>query len=458
MPPEEKTPSEERTPPRGRTLRPAVFSVLGSAAALTLTACAALPGGSGGPPRDNTPDEVSTDIGGAAATLTLAYTDDPPSSELVEGFTDQHPDVTVELRQTPFTDYVKTITLSMTSDDAPDIAQYNPGAMRSLIPGGHILDLDPYAEAYGWQESFPPAALEPLRSDAEASEFATGSLYAAPGALSVLGVFYNTELLEEVGVPDAPATLDDFEDALARADEAGVAPLSVGGLEVGGFQIWNALLNTLGDHSEYKDWVYGAAGSSIETDAAAEATETFSRWVDEGYVTEGANATSDDDARAEFADGDSLFLVTGNWAAFELEAEMGDDAGFMLMPGRTADQAPVASGASVAYAVSSSTEHPDVAAAFLDYLSSAEAARIQLDTGFMPVDTRAAAEDGGLLNEVNAGFAEVADNDGIVPFPDYATPGMIDQLTPGVQGLVSGSSTPEEFLASLQAEWEGHHG
>ena len=455
MPPKDVTPPRNTTPLEGRTLRRAVLSAAGSAAVLTLTACAALSGGSS--PQDNTPDEVSTDISGAAATLTLAYTDDPPSSELVEGFEARYPDVTVELQQTPFTDYVKTITLSMTSGDAPDIAQYNPGAMRSLIPGGHILNLDAYAEAYGWEESFPPASLEPLQSDDEASEFATGSLYAAPGALSVLGVFYNTELLEEAGVQEPPATLDDFEDALAAADEAGVAPLSVGGLEVGGFQIWNALLNMLGDHSEYKDWVYGAAGSTIETDAAAEATETFSRWVDEGYITEGANATSDDDARAEFVNGDSLFLVTGNWAAFELEAEMGDDAGFLLMPGRTADQAPVASGASVAYAVSSRTEHPDVAAAFLDYLSSAEAAQIQLDTGFMPVDTQAPAEGGGLLDEVNTGFAEVADHDGIVPFPDYATPGMIDQLTPGVQGLISGSSTPEEFLAALQAEWEGHH-
>lgn len=441
-------------PPRKQVLRPAVFAAAGATAALTLTACAAMSGGS---PQENTLDEVSTDISEVEATLTLAYTDDPPSPDLVEGFTAQYPDVDIELQQTPFTDYVKTITLSMTSDGAPDIAQYNPGAMRSLIPGGHILNLDPYAQAYGWDESFPPASLEPLQSNDDASEFATGSLYAVPGALSVLGVFYNAELLEEAGVSEPPATLDDFETALAQADEADIAPLSVGGLEVGGFQIWNALLNTLGDHTGYKDWVYGAADSTIETDAATEATETFSRWVDEGYIPEGANATSDDDARAAFVDGEGLFLVTGNWAAFELEAEMGDDAGFLLMPGQEADQPPAASGASVAYAVSSNTEHPDAAAAFLDYLSSAEAARIQLATGFMPVDTQAPSEDDGLLNEVNADFATVADNDGIVPFPDYATPGMIDQLTPGIQGLISGSSTPEEFLASLQAEWEDHH-
>ncbi|WP_431867797.1 ABC transporter substrate-binding protein [Nocardiopsis eucommiae] len=441
-------------PPKEKVLRPAAFSLAGAAAVLTLTACAALSGGSA---QDNTPDDVSTDISDTEATLTLAFADDPPTHELVEGFTAMYPNVSIELQQTQFTDYVKTISLSMTSDDAPDIAQYNPGAMRSLIPGGHILNLDPYAEAYAWDETFPEATLEPLQSNEEATEFATGSLYAAPGALSVLGVFHNTEVMEEAGVPEPPATLEDFEAALELAHQADIAPMSVGGLEVGGFQIWNALLNGLGDRDDYKDWVYGAEGATIETEAAAEATETFHRWVEAGYVPESANATSDNDARAEFVDGDSMFLVTGNWAAFELEAEMGDDVGFLLMPGTAVDQAPVASGGSVAYAVSSHTEHPDVAAAFLNYLSSVEAAEIQLATGFMPVDTQAPTESYGLLNEVNFGFSTVADNEGIVPFPDHAAPGMIDQLTPGIQGLISGSATPEEFLASLQAEWESHH-
>ena len=44
---------------------------------------------------------------------------------------------------------------------------------------------------------------------------------------------------------------------------------------------------------------------------------------------------------------------------------------------------------SVAYAISSKTKYPNVAAAFLDYMSSPEAAQLQFTGGFMPVDTKA---------------------------------------------------------------------
>ncbi|MBR8743233.1 ABC transporter substrate-binding protein [Nocardiopsis sp. MG754419] len=442
-------------PARRHALRAFTRVGAGATAVLVLTSCATLSTGDG---PDNVPEDVSTSITDEPVELTLAYTDDPPSTELVEGFTEQYPNVTVELQQTPFTDYVKTVTLAMSSDEPPDIAQYNPGAMRSLIPGRHVLDLEPYVEAYGWEETFPEASLEPLRADEDATRFGTGSLYAVPGALSMLGVFYNRELLEEAGVTRPPGTFAEFEEALDAVDAEGTTAFSVGGLEVGGFQVWNTLLNTFGDDREYRDWVHGAPEASIETDAALEATETLTRWVEAGYVPEGANATSDDDAKAAFTGGESAFLVIGNWAAFELEEAMGEDVGFFLMPGEDPDAAPVTSGSSVSYTVSSATEHPDVAAAFLDYLASPEAALIQSETGFMPVDTDVSLEQDGVWAEINDVYGTAAEQDGIVPFPDFATPGMIDQLTPGVQGLIAGSTEETTFLSDLQSEWERHHG
>ncbi|WP_083939565.1 ABC transporter substrate-binding protein [Nocardiopsis chromatogenes] len=406
---------------------------------------------------DDVPDTVSTAITGEPVTLRLAYTDDPPTEALVDGFTRRHPNVAVELERTQFSDYVKTVKLSMSSDEPPDIAQYNTGAMNSLVPAGLILNLDKHAAAYGWEEAFPSSAMDPLRSDPDAERFGSGSLYAVPGSLSVLGVFYNKDILAEAGVEGPPRTLGGFEDALERVHAEGTTPIGNGALEVGGFQIWNALLNVVGEEQDYRDWVYGAPGATIGTGAAEEAAATLTRWVERGYLSEGANATSDIDAQADFAAGGSAFLITGNWAAAALSEEMGGDVGFFLMPGPDG-AVPVASGSSVSYAVSSQSDHPDVAAAFLDYLGSPEAARIQAESGFMPVDPEAAGGRGGVMGEINAGFARVIEEEGLVPFPDYATPGMLDQLTPGVQGLIAGVTTEEEFLRSLQEEWEGDHG
>lgn len=426
-----------------------------AATALTLAACAGTGSNEG---TSGEIEDVSTSITDEPVTLTLAYTNDPPTEALVDGFTDQHPNVTIDTELTPFNDYIKSIKLAMSSDDPPDIAQYNPGAMNTLVPAGLILDLDPYSEAYGWDTKFPPASLEVLQSDESATEFGTGSLYAAPGALSVLGVFYNKSVLDDAGVAAPPKTLADFEAALQQVREAGHRPLSVGGLQVGGFHLWNALLNVIGDVEDYRAWVYGQSGATIETDAALRATEMLKSWMDRGFIPESANATADTDAQAAFAQGDSAFLVTGNWAAAALQEDMGDDVGFFLMPTESGEPATVASGASVAYAISSQTEHPDLAAAFLDYLSSPEAARIQFETGFMPVDTKAPIDATGVLDEIAVDFARVAENDGIVPFPDFASPGMIDKLTPGIQGVLGGSTSPEDFLRSLQESWDEHHG
>lgn len=429
---------------------------LGTAATLTLTACAGT-GGTSAPATTKKVD-VSTTVPSDPVTLTLAYSNDPPTKTLVDAFTKLHPNVTIKPQMTPFNDYVKSIKLSMSSDSAPDIAQYNPGAMNSLVPAGLILDLGPWAKAYGWDGKFPPASLEVLSSDKAAKRFGTGGLYAAPGALSVVGVYYNKEILSKAGVADVPKTLGEFEAALAKVKGAGQTPLSLGALQVGGFHLWNALLNVTGDVKAYRSWVYGEPGGTIENPGAQKATKLLMDWADKGYFPASANATADADALANFSKGKSAFLVTGNWAASTLETEMKDNVGFFLMPSESTTPLNVASGASVAYAISAKSKNPNVAAAFLDFLSSPEAAKIEFDGGFMPVDTKAELGATGLRGDIAKAFTPVAQNNGIVPFPDYASPGMIDKLTPGVQGLISKKMTADDFLRSLQESWDGHHG
>lgn len=170
-------------PPSNNMVRRGALAATNTTLVFTLTACAAFGGSTA---RDSDPGQVSTDITDIAATLTLAYADDPPATELVEGFQTLYPNVEFDLQHTSFVDYIDTINQAMSGDDPPDIAQYNPGAMRSLIPGGHLLNLDPYSEAYGWEESFPASTLDTLMLTEDAAQYGTGNLYAAPGALSVL--------------------------------------------------------------------------------------------------------------------------------------------------------------------------------------------------------------------------------------------------------------------------------
>lgn len=427
--------------------------VAGSATALLLAGCFS------GNVSDEAADiQVSRDLTDEDITLTLTYIDEPPTEALIEGFEEEHPNISIDTTQIPFTDYIKSIQRSMDSSSAPDIVQFNPGAMRSLIPAGLVRDLTPYQEEYGWDDTFPPSMLEAFRTSEDAKQFNTGNLYATPGALSVLGVFYNKDLLDEAGISSPPETIDAFEEALSDLDAHDIQPFIVGGLEIGGFQLWNALADSLSDVEEYKDWVYGADDASIETEGALQAATYIESWVEEGYISQGASSVSDSDALAAFSDGEAAFFVTGNWNAHALSQSLGDSVGFFPMPGESPDSPHVASGSSVAFSISASSDHPNEAAAFLDYLATPEAAQIQVDVGFMPVDTEADIDADGLTTEVVDGFALINEGAGIVPFADYATPGMFDELVSGVQGIITETATPEDFLDQLQSEWDSYHG
>ena len=91
-------------------------------------------------------------------------------------------------------------------------------------------------------------------------------------------------------------------------------------------------------------------------------------------------------------------------------------------------------------------------------MRSAEAAPIQTASGFMPVDVDAAPAVQGVDADIADAFKKVVADDGILPFPDFAAPSMLDALTSGVQGLIAGKTSPQDYLGSLQDVWSGYHG
>ena len=424
-------------------------AVRGTAAAIALAAVAV---------------SASTFTAGAAnpesadsVTLELSYVNDPISTAVIEAFEAAHPNIDIEASLIPFSDYVSTIRLTMSSDSAPDIAQYNAGAMRTLIPEGYLRPLDEYEASMGWADKFTASSLDVLRTDENAQRFATGSLYAVPAGLSITGVYYNKELAAELGIELPLASLEDFEAAMTTAQEADVTPLSVGALDYNGLHLWSALVNVLGPAEEYRDWAYGTEGATIESEGARAASDRIVEWVEAGYISPDANGTAAADAAAEFSAGESLFHLDGNWVAVGFDEAMGDNVGFFLLPTADGSPASVANGASVSWSISAQTEHPDEAAMFLDFMSSPEAAVAQVESGFMPVNPSADTDATGVTAEIVDAFAVVAENDGIMPFPDHPAPALLDLLTAGVQGLISGQMSADDYLASLQAAWDEFH-
>ncbi|WP_166681805.1 ABC transporter substrate-binding protein [Streptomyces bluensis] len=427
------------------------------ALALPLTACDALTPGSAAVVPGPRSVPSSTAVPDEDITLRLEFADAPLMVDaLIAAFEKDHPTISVQPHYKTFPDYVQNLKLTMTSDTAPDIAQYAVG-MNDLAADGQILDLAPYREAYGWDDAIPPVSLDQLTAGRRSEATGGRALFGVPAGLSMTGIYYNKKLAERAGIGSAPRTLAEFEDQLTAAKEAGLTPLGVGALDSGGIHLWAALLNQTMPTDDYWDWVNGAKGATIETPAGITAGELVVEWGRKGYYNESANGTAQIDSTARFTQGDSVFLINGNWAAGQLAAVMGDNVGFFPMPGVQASSPTVASGFSVSYAVSSRTEHPEAAGVFLDFLTSPEAGQIISDHGFLPPNPEAVAKPEGVLADIAEGHRRAVADDGITTFPDFAAPAMLDRLRSGVQKLIADRVKPADYLDSLQDQWEEHH-
>ncbi len=459
------------------------LALLGAACSLALVACSSLTPGSnastagsssapvavagsgssvssaaGSPGAAASSAAVATAVPADKVELKLAFTDSPDMTKaLIAAFQKKYPQVTIVSQYTQFNDYVKSLKLSMSSDTAPDLAQYN-AAFDTFVPAGLIRDLTPYEQAYGWDKSFPKSALDELRVDPTGKILGTGSLIAVPGGLSLVGLYYNKQLMTKAGITSTPATLAAFEADLAKAKAAAITPISVGSLDTGGLHVWSSVMNVSTDVTAQKNWIDGKAGSNIVTPSAVAATQTFADWARKGYFPASANGTSENDSATAFAKGASVFLINGNWAAAQLDKAMGSNVGFMVMPPAKAGGQSVGNGFSVSYSISAKSKHPEAAAAFLNFLQSPEASVIEDAGGFLPPNASAAPAASGVKGDLKKANQAVVAADGLIPFPDFAAPAMLDSLESGLQSVIAGRMQPTDFLQSLQTVWTSYHG
>ncbi|GGE98969.1 ABC transporter substrate-binding protein [Mycetocola zhadangensis] len=431
-----------------RILHPALAF---AAAALVLTGCA--PGGTAGSAPASA-EKPSTDLGSEEITLSLISTPESGASTkaTIAAFEKEYPNVTVEYQQTNYDDYNKSVNLELNSDKAPDIALLN--SVNNTVKNGLVLDLDPYAGLYDWTDKYPENQLNQWRVGENGTTLGDGPLYAAPAGFSEVGLYYNKRIAAELGIT-APTTFAEFEEQLATAAAAGVLPLQLGNAEGHASFLVQSIGQSTDGAGAYADWAFGKSGSTFDTEGNRKGAEALADWAAKGWIPSDANGVNLQGAVDAFVSGKGLFLVDGNWDASKIAEGLGADAGFVPFPGDNV----TAIGTSVAYAISSSTEHPNAAAAFLNFLGSPEASANQFEQGFMPLDpTAATPEEGTLQADLVSAWSKISEADGLVGFNNNASPTMNDTLTASSQELLAGRATPDEFLAAVQADWDETHG
>jgi len=375
-------------------------------------------------------------------------------------FEEKYPNVRIKRVARSFSDLKTTLKLAISGNKPPDVIQANQGYpdMVAFVKAGLLTPLDNYAGIYAWNTRYPATLLNLNRVSADGRNFGTGRLYGISQTGEYIGVYYNKDVLDDAGVKP-PKTWGELTDALPRLKDEGQLPVQFGNLDkYPAIHTFGVLQNQAGGAEETRESVFGR-GDGFDNDPTRDAARTLADWKKSGYVPKGANGTGYDDAAKKFADGKGAFLITGTWQLADLKKSMGDKLGFMPPPPAEKGAAPVTTGGQgLAWSVTSRSKHPQVAAAYLDFITSRHAADVMTEEGVLPaVPGKAAAEvpEGSVDAQMIDGWQQLNADDGLVPYLDYTTPTFYDSLSADLQGVIDGKISPDEFSSKMQRSYTG---
>lgn len=440
--------------------------VAAATTALALTACAPGGGSGGGDAPQRQASDVETDVA-SAGDVTLTVWDqevrsgqDKPLKELNAEFMEKYPNVTIKRVSRSFDDLQKQVRLAISSGDAPDVVQANNARadMGSFVSAGLLRPLDGYAEVYGWDERFGADVRAVSSYSDDGKTFGEGSLYGVPLTGEMVGVWYNKAKLDELGI-DPPQTLEDFEAALATAKKAGEVPIQFGDLDQWpGVHTFGFVQNMTVPRDDIVKLGFGQPGASWTSSENETAAKTLVDWVDRGYFTEGFLGLGYDPSWQSFAKGEGVFLVSGTWLLADLQSGLGDDLGFMLPPTGESGELAVTGSTGLPFAITSESENPDVAAAYLDFITSTDAMAKISDAGGLPVYDLESQQVDGIQGEMFDAWTTATDEQALTPYLDWATPESSTLLPAEVQKLMDKSASPAEFLQALEDDYASFTG
>ncbi|GAA1604424.1 extracellular solute-binding protein [Kribbella sancticallisti] len=378
-------------------------------------------------------------------------------AELNKQFQAKYPNIKLKRVSRSFDDLKTTLRLALSGNDAPDVVQANNGRsdMGEFVKAGQLVPLDKWSDAYGWKDRYPETVLQYSRYSADGKTFGQGDLFGLPQVGEVVGIYFNKTKLGALGV-EPPKTWAEFEDALGKAKAAGQLPMQFGNLDKWpAIHVFGTVQGRFVPADQITTLAFGRPGSSWKTPENLEAAQAAVSWVDKGYFNQGFNGQGYDPAWQDFAKGNGVFLIAGTWLQADLAKALGDKVGFMLPPGASAEEKPVVTGGTgLPFAITNKAKNPDAAAAYINFITSADAMKVLTSTGNLPIaDTSAQQAPPGLAGDIFSAFGTAVSKEGLVPYLDYATPTMYDTIGAALQDLLAKKATPQQFVDKLEADY-----
>jgi ABC-type glycerol-3-phosphate transport system substrate-binding protein len=283
--------------------------------------------------------------------------------EIVNGFLDTHPGVTIENNFVTFNQYLTTLAAMTAGDSLPDVF-FGHVKAAELGRAGLALDYRDVVDQDFLDQFYPG----PMRQ----FTFDDGAVYALPYTAQIFGIFVNDRIMTELGLT-VPNTWDELIEMVPTIREAGLTPLLWG----------NGARNVCPDFflplvTQYGGDVYAlddltAEGVTWDSEPVVNALTLLQRLAQAGVFIEGINGIDMALTEQLAYQGAGPMLYSGSWQPSNFDAVASqdwlDNYSVHKVPALTADDIHwTGDGSGVGWVINAQSPNKDLAVEFVKYM------------------------------------------------------------------------------------------
>lgn len=283
--------------------------------------------------------------------------------EIIADFMAENPDIKVTL--TSVADSGTVLLTRIASNEMPDTLHVFPAEdkYKNMFDDGLFVEL-----------TGQPLLENVQQTMLDMAEY-NGNQYCLPMTLSSYGIYYRTDIFEELGLEE-PATYEALIETCKALKEAGYDAFAMPNKDVG--NIAQRLERTIGvlNHDSNEEFKKIAAG-----EMAVEDSETIRGFAQmcldvQQYSTEDDLGLDYEAAIADLVNGKAAMMYSGTWMLSTMQAADPDiQIKLIPIPSPLSDEVSVPVNIDSSFAIASSCPNQEEALKFIEYLSQTEVAQ-----------------------------------------------------------------------------------
>lgn len=382
-------------------------------------------------------------------------------ADAAEQFMAANPGTTINIEPvTGGNDYFPGLPRTLATNSAPDITVLqvgSAGVWEGVVESGVLMDISDVWDEAGLEKAYLPALVSTFTTE-------DGKHLAVNAGINWIGlVYYNKDMFAELGIeaPEAGRVASDEEWlAMTKAlADAGKTPLAmpVSGFRSTGWFTHQAMTSNCGTDwmlAIQQAWHEGAKPEAFYTDdCAVEALERLvNNWNEAGVYGNSPQTVTREIGQTLFFTETAGMYISGSWeVAGIMASDLPFEAGWFLLPSMAAEETELQLLPIDGVGIAANSDNPDLAKAFLSYLSSVEfqskMTAYSRTSGRTDVELDASAVPPLALSQINALGSLL----GATQPNTFTHVELRDRIASGWQEILIGQSTPAEVAADLEA-------